>query len=780
MIDRIAARHGLTVERLLKSSLLCVALHDVGKLTTNFRRMMTAVDGKAYLDALKCNYRHEIAALWFIEETAKALARASGPIPGDGRLEVLAVAGHHRYLADDYLFDESRFQNRIGWKPNTLSAVKAAYALAKEMFRAQGWTLRLPSFRPDDVERMLGNYDQGSNHPFLRMMEASHALKVAPASEKARHRDLFILLKGLLMTADWMASGAQGRDDLLDASLSVVRVGPNAIEEHLRGRVERRRSERPDLEIPEFKGYTRVQSACAAAEGHVLAVAPTGSGKTEAGLLWSLGQVELGHTSKVLFLLPTMVTANSIHERLGGFFKGHGHRVGLVHSTADMVKSSRAFGEDEADRADVRAQDLCESHFFSPVTVGTVDQLLVPLFHAGRWAMKTFAAADSAVVIDEIHAYEPHTVGLIVLMMKQLRALGARFMVMSATMPANLRKTILEALEPDSTANDPAPVTVIEDRELLDSARNIWCVNEVPLTQWFFTQDGKGKTAASHAFLDLWNQVNERGEPLNILVVVNTVKRCQDLAHRLKVFEPVCYHSKFIFRDRCKIEEGINAQPPRLLIATQVVEVSLELDYDVLLTECAPIDALVQRAGRVNRARRLVPGRIMVHPFEEGSQHVYGQPPGILEVSWELCRQNQGCLSESDLIRLVEEAYAGRELSKIEEFRRIQVATTDLQLRLAGVLDAPNPEENDVLRTRLSEYQQLSVIPDRFHVEVLKLAPRSRRWFELKVPAWYARAYKTRENNPEDLPICRMKYGARYGARLLTPEGRAETGTTIA
>ena len=90
-----------------------------------------------------------------------------------------------------------------------------------------------------------------------------------------------------------------------------------------------------------------------------------------------------------------------------------------------MVKSSRAFGEDEADRADVRAQDLCESHFFSPVTVGTVDQLLVPLFHAGRWAMKTFAAADSAVVIDEIHAYEPHTVGLIVLMMKQLRALGA-------------------------------------------------------------------------------------------------------------------------------------------------------------------------------------------------------------------------------------------------------------------------------------------------------------------------------------------------------------------
>jgi CRISPR-associated endonuclease/helicase Cas3 len=696
-------------------------------------------------------------------------------------MEALAVAGHHRFLSERYLFDRSHFLNPIQWEPDPTTAIEAAVGLAKEMFRAWGWKLRRYSRQPSLVGKMVGQDNPEEPFDCLLFLKGQVSGEAVSDSLRAEsYRELFTLLKGLLMTADWMASGAQDCNELADTSLGVVRVGQSEIGTYLRERIERRRKERPDLKIPLFKGYTEVQSACAAAQDHVLAIAPTGSGKTEAALLWALGQVERGNARKVFFLLPTMVTANSIHDRLSAFFRTKGHRVGLVHSTADMVKSSRAFGEDEADRADVRAQDLSESHFFSPVTVGTVDQLLVPLFHAGRWAMKTFAAADSAVVIDEIHAYEPHTVGLIVLMMRQLRALGARFMVMSATMPANLRRTILEALEPDSTANDPAPVTVVEDRELLDSARNIWCVNEVPLTQWLLKQDGRGKTEASDDFLDLWNQVNERGEPLNILVVVNTVKRCQDLAHRLREFEPVCYHSKFIFRDRCKIEEGINAKPPRLLIATQVVEVSLELDYDVLLTECAPIDALVQRAGRVNRARRLVPGRIMVHPSEDGSQHVYGQPPGILEISWELCHQNQGCLSESDLIRLVEEAYSGRELSKIEEFRRIQIATTALQLRLAGVLDAPNPEENEVLRTRLSEYQQLSVIPDRFHVEVLKLAPRGRRWFELKVPAWYARDYKTRENNPEDLPICRMKYGARYGARLITPEGRAVTGTTIA
>ena len=177
----------------------------------------------------------------------------------------------------------------------------------------------------------------------------------------------------------------------------------------------------------------------------MVALAPTGSGKTEASWLWALGQVERGHARKVIILLPTMVTANSIHDRLCSFFKDHGHEVGLVHSTSDLVRQRRT-GDDEADRADVRADHLSETHLFRPVTVGTVDQLLVPLFHAGRWAMKTMAAADSAIVIDEIHAYEPHTLGLVVLMIKQLAPLGARFMIMSATMPGALKTVLRDAL----------------------------------------------------------------------------------------------------------------------------------------------------------------------------------------------------------------------------------------------------------------------------------------------------------------------------------------------
>ena len=258
-----------------------------------------------------------------------------------------------------------------------------------------------------------------------------------------------------------------------------------------------------------------------------------------------MNQVEQGHAKKIIILLPTMVTSNSIHDRLRDFFeKEHGHKVGLVHSTADLVRESETEG-DEADRADVRSDLLSESHYFRPVTVGTVDQLLVPLFHAGRWAMKTFAAADAAIVIDEIHAYEPHTLGLITLMIEQLAALGTRFMVMSATMPEDLKTVLRDALISRASTD----VTAVEDDELLDSARNTWTTCDKTLSECLLSLDVQGRTLPSPEFLDLWGSRNDRGEPLKILIVVNTVKRCQELSKALREFgfELICYHSKFIF-----------------------------------------------------------------------------------------------------------------------------------------------------------------------------------------------------------------------------------------
>jgi hypothetical protein len=85
------------------------------------------------------------------------------------------------------------------------------------------------------------------------------------------------------------------------------------------------------------------------------------------------------------------------------FDKEHNHAVGLIHSTADLVHHDSDINADhEIDNVHLQCDILAERHFFYPVTVGTVDQLLNTLFHSGKWAMKTFAAMDAAIVIDEV------------------------------------------------------------------------------------------------------------------------------------------------------------------------------------------------------------------------------------------------------------------------------------------------------------------------------------------------------------------------------------------
>ena len=140
-------------------------------------------------------------------------------------------------------------------------------------------------------------------------------------------------------------------------------------------------------------------------------------------------------------------------------------------------------------------------------------------------------------------------------------------------------------------------VSVIEEKTLLDKARNDWRVCETPLSEWLLEGLGTDDPAPSRRFRELWKERNERGKPIRILVVVNTVQKCQSVAKALRQFKPICYHSKFIFKDRVEKEAKINKCRPRLLIATQVVEVSLDIDYDVLLTECAAL----RRIGAASR-----------------------------------------------------------------------------------------------------------------------------------------------------------------------------------
>ena len=223
----------------------------------------------------------------------------------------------------------------------------------------------------------------------------------------------------------------------------------------------------------------------------------------------------------------------------------------------------------------------------------------------------------------------------------------------------------------------------------------------------------------------------------------------------------MCYHSKFILKDRTEKEKEIDNQ--RLLIATQVVEVSLDIDFDVMFTECAPPDAIVQRAGRVNRRRDKSDSCISIYRASDISKRIYDSDNnGLLTRSFEIFKKSSEKLTENDLIKIVEDVYAGIEIEKSPNFIDASEQYSKTQKRLMGIFDNPNREDRNEV-TRKVEYLQIPVIPSSFKDEALSLQPSQRRLYEVKMPYWYV--IKHKEPN-EDITFCEMKYDSVIGAQF--------------
>lgn len=735
-IERVCKRHGVGVERFLKSSLLAVALHDIGKVSVNFQRMIAAPTEEEKFREMKRNYRHEYAGWAFVAMGSGNLTRTDGPLipsePNYAGLETLAVLGHHKFV--DVQLDrferETKQPELLQWHEE---GVAEALTLARRFFEEIGW--RLPDLNASKCMEM------GSKRPSRYAFPTDQTV----TGRKQATRELFCLIKGMLMTADWSASCGV-------APKTAITVEPSAVEPYLK-----QKAAQDDWT---FQGFRAFQNACAETDGHVVAVAPTGSGKTEAALLWGLRQIETGQATKLLYLLPTMITANSLHKRMSDFFAPHGIEVGLAHSLADLVRWDEANQEEGlVDGEAVRRDLLFGRHFIHPATVATVDQLLTTFFQAGRWPLKTFGAMNAAIVLDEIHAYDPYTTGLICEMIRQLRPVGTRFLIMSATMPESMIRLFQETLGTETT------VAVIRDRELLDQARSRYEVIDDDL--------------ANH--LDKVSDFLKKGK--RVLVVVNTVKRCQDFARQLESFEPVCLHSKFIMRDREKKERNILEGTPSLVVATQVVEVALDIDFDVLLTECAPPDALCQRAGRINRKRERN-GEVIIFQPGPGSDRIYEDNdrteklPGELSLLERSMRafeaQNGNRLTEQNLLDLVEAVYEERDIEGHGDFRYARLMVSEWQKAHKWLLDPVVDEKR--MNTRLETYRQTSVIPLQFKEEALAAEPRNRRRYELKMPDWYVKKHRIEwkvdgAGRNGDILFCEMNYDEEYGARFTEEEG---------
>lgn len=376
------------------------------------------------------------------------------------------------------------------------------------------------------------------------------------------------------------------------------------------------------------RGIQVVVDTLPLAPGLTLIEAPTGVGKTEAALAYAWRLVEAGLAEGIVFALPTQATANAMLTRaadFGGHAFGHANVV-LAHGNRSLNEEFRrlidagrritAQGVEEAGRQ--CATWLASSRkrvFLGQIGVCTVDQVLLSVLPVRHRFVRGFGLARAVLIIDEVHAYDAYMNGLLTEVLRRQRASGGSAILLSATLPAAIRQDLLSAWEaPTDDRPEQAPYPVL------------WCArNQGIIQQTVPDQHRPPQRLVSVETLKLPDVFPDETLIRRILdaadagaligVVMNTVDQAQRLYARLReaTMRPVdLFHARYRLQDRQTIERrvlscyGRDAERSggRILVATQVIEQSLDLDFDWLITQLCPVDLLFQRVGRLHRHDR--------------------------------------------------------------------------------------------------------------------------------------------------------------------------------
>ncbi|WIV11667.1 CRISPR-associated helicase Cas3' [Proteiniborus sp. MB09-C3] len=439
----------------------------------------------------------------------------------------------------------------------------------------------------------------------------------------------YIMIKGLLNRIDYASSG--GIDVEKENNFLLQNLEENLLETF--------RIKKPDAEWNKLQKYMIEHR-----DSNLIIVAQTGMGKTEAGLLW------IGN-NKGFFTLPLKTAINAMYKRITEriVVDDYENKVGLLHSDIKREYLTRK-GEIDFDEYYNKTRQLS-----LPLTVCTIDQIFDFVYRYRGFEPKLATLAYSKVVIDEVQMYSPDLLAYLVVGLSYIDKIGGKFAILTATLP----QIFVELLEKENIKFlKPEPFTNKRIRH------SIKVVNE-KLNSEFIKKVYKNN---------------------KVLVICNTVKEAQRIYGELSKDEEIAkninlFHSGFIKKDRKRKEEEILEFGDKgktcegIWITTQVVEASLDIDFDILVTELSDLNGLFQRLGRCYRDRDWDKEGYNCYVFNGGDSKCSGVgnviDEYIFKLSKEALRRIKGPITEDEKIKLIDSIYTMEKLKETDYHKKL-------------------------------------------------------------------------------------------------------------
>jgi CRISPR-associated endonuclease/helicase Cas3 len=623
-VARTAGWLGWSAEVLARLLVFMLVLHDIGKLSRPFQAKVPELWPEELLGSLgpapPRDPGHTTTGAWLLRQ---ALVDELAPLfPGwrERAGDLLApFVGHHGRPVSDATIAETRFSEREMFGGRGVEAARAFLATMRALFDPE------PLPRPEVKAIRMVSWELAGLAVLADWIGSNQTWFPYAAPDRDPRAYLEKVARPRAADAAWAAGITPARASTVTGYRALTH------EAHMPSPIQRWAE---TVRLPQGPFVALVEDV-------------TGGGKTEAALILAHRLLADGRARGLYVALPTMATANAMYDRLAAcyqrlFADGESPSLALAHGSARLHEGFRASFEGAADpgRAAEREEeaetdasgaacaawlaDESRKAFLADVGVGTIDQALLAVLPAKYQSLRLLGLAERVLVVDEAHAYDAYMGRELERLLEFQAALGGCAIVLSATLPGAVRQPLATAFAkglgrevPVLRAHDYPLVSIVatdavqeEPKEPRGELRRTLEIERLP------------DEAAALARI---TEAAEAGAA--VAWVRNTVDDAFDGVARLRAagIESSLFHARFAMCDRLAVEreivgrfgkQGDPARRPGVLVATQVIEQSLDLDFDLLVSDLAPVDLLLQRAGRLWRhpeRPRSIPGpRLLV------------------------------------------------------------------------------------------------------------------------------------------------------------------------